>query len=77
VYDARKHVVGKFVPGGHKPGDIAGVTANSIVFWAQGGVIEVLKLRPEGGGKMSAGDYARQRGLSISTSWQAYVRPGA
>ncbi|HEX2546476.1 MAG TPA: methionyl-tRNA formyltransferase [Ramlibacter sp.] len=77
VYDARKHVVGRFVPGGHKPGDIAGVTENSIVFWAQGGVIEVLKLRPEGAGKMSAGDYARQRGLAISTSWRAYVRPGA
>lgn len=77
VYDARKHVVGRFVPGGHKPGDIAGVTDHSIVFWAQGGVIEVLKLRPEGGGKMSAGDYARQRGLAISTSWQSYVRPGA
>ena len=26
VYDCRKHVVGRFVPGGHKPGDIAGVT---------------------------------------------------
>ena len=76
VYDARKHVVGKFVPGGHRPGDIAGVTEQSIVFWAQGGVIEVLKLRPEGGGKISAGDYARQRGMAISTSWQAYVRPG-
>jgi methionyl-tRNA formyltransferase len=77
VYDARKHVVGKFVPGGHKPGDIAGVTENSIVFWAQGGVIEVLKLRPEGGGKIGAGDYARQRGMAISTSWRAYVRAGA
>jgi methionyl-tRNA formyltransferase len=77
VYDARKHVVGKFVPGGHKPGDLAGVTENSIVMWAQGGVIEILKLRAESGGKVGAGDYARQRGMPTATSWRSYVRPGA
>ena len=75
VYDCRKHVVGRFVSRGHKPGDVAGVTEESIVFWAQGGLIEVLKLRPEGGGKMGAGDYARQRGLPISTEWRSWVRP--
>ena len=75
VYDCRKHVVGRFVSRGHKPGDVAGVTENSIVFWAQGGLIEVLKLRPEGGGKISAGEYARQRGLPIATDWQSWVRP--
>jgi methionyl-tRNA formyltransferase len=75
VYDCRKHMVGRFVPGGHRPGDIAGVTDHSIVVWAQGGLIEILKLRPEGGGKMGGGDYARQRGLAISTAWQSYVRP--
>lgn len=75
VYDCRKHVVGRFVPGGHKPGDIAGVTEDSIVVWAQGGLIEILKLRPEGAGKLGAGDYARQQGLPISDAWRAYVRP--
>ena len=75
VYDCRKHVVGRFVSRGHKPGDVAGVTEESIVFWAQGGLIEVLKLRPDGGGKMGAGDYARQRGLPISTEWRSWVRP--
>jgi methionyl-tRNA formyltransferase len=77
VYDCRKHVVGRFVARGHKPGDIAGVTENSIVLWAQGGVIEILKLRPEGGGKIGAGEFARQRGLAISTDWQSWVRPRA
>lgn len=77
VYDCRKHVVGRFVPGGHKPGDIAGVTENAIVVWAQGGLIEILKLRPEGGGKMGAGDYARQRGLVSEGAWRSYVRPAA
>ena len=75
VYDCRKHVVGRFVPGGHKPGDIAGVTEESIVVWAQGGLIEILKLRPEGAGKMGAGDFARQQGLPISDAWRSCVRP--
>lgn len=75
VYDCRKHVVGRFVSRGHKPGDVAGVTENSIVFWAQGGLIEVLKLRAEGGAKIGAGEYARQRGLPIATDWQSWVRP--
>jgi methionyl-tRNA formyltransferase len=75
VYDCRKHVVGRFVARGHRPGDVAGVTEDSIVIWAQGGVIEILKLRPEGGGKMAAGEFARQRGLPISTDWRSWVRP--
>ncbi|MDB5860905.1 MAG: methionyl-tRNA formyltransferase [Ramlibacter sp.] len=67
VYDCRKHAVGHFVPGGHKPGDIAAVTEHSILVWSQGGVIEILKLRPEGGAKTGAGEFARQRGLVISS----------
>lgn len=77
VYDARKHIVGRFVSKGHRPGDVAGVTDESIVIWAQGGLIEILKLRPDGGGKMGAGDFARQRGMAISTEWQSWVRPAS
>jgi methionyl-tRNA formyltransferase len=44
---------GRFVSRGHQPGDVAGVTEHSIVIWAQGGLVEILKLRPEGGGKVS------------------------
>jgi methionyl-tRNA formyltransferase len=75
IYDCRKHMVGRFVPGGHKPGDIAGVSESSLVVWSQGGLIEILKLRPDGGGKMGGGDYARQRGWAISDAWRSYVRP--
>ena len=75
VYDCRKHVVGRYVSRGHKPGDVAGVNPDSIVIWAQGGLIEILKLRPEGGGKMNAGDFARQHGLASSDAWRAWVRP--
>ena len=54
---------------------MAGVTEDAIVIWAQGGLIEILKLRPEGAGKLGAGDFARQRGMAISTDWQSWVRP--
>ena len=74
VYDCRKHVVGRYVAGGHQPGDIAGVTAQSLVVWAQGGLIEIFKLRPEGGGKMNAGEFARERGLAIAEGWRELVR---
>nr|WP_255428163.1 hypothetical protein [Ramlibacter cellulosilyticus] len=76
VYDCRKHVVGRFVSRGHKPGDVAGVTDESIVIWAQGGLIEILKLRSESGGKKTgAGEFARQRGLALSDAWREWVRP--
>jgi methionyl-tRNA formyltransferase len=74
-YDCRKHVVGRFVAAGHKPGDVAGVTGHSIVIWAHGGLIEVFRLRPEGGAKTDAGEFARQCGLAVSTAWQSYLRP--
>ena len=73
-YDCRKHVVGRFVAAGHKPGDVAGVTEHSIVIWAHGGLIEVFRLRPEGGPKMDAGEFAKQRGWPVSMGWQSYLR---
>ena len=77
LYDCRKHVVGRFVPGGHRPGELAGVTEHSILLWSQGGLIEVLKLRPQGGAKMDAGAWARERGWPISGEWRQHVRPPA
>ena len=65
LYDARKHVVRTFGTVSGKPGEIAAVTETSIVINAQGGQIEVLKLRAEGGKKMGAGEYARGRGLGV------------
>ncbi|MDB5874334.1 MAG: hypothetical protein JWQ07_3776, partial [Ramlibacter sp.] len=40
----------------------------SIEINAQGGRIEVLKLRPEGGRKLAAGEFARERGLTASAA---------
>ena len=68
IYDSRKHPVGKFSGVRGKPGDVVGITDSSIVVNAHGGRIEVLKLRPEGGRKMNAGEFARERKLVISAA---------
>jgi methionyl-tRNA formyltransferase len=64
LYDSRKHPVRRHGEVAGKPGEIAAVSQGAIEINAQGGRLEVLKLRPEGGKKMNAGEFARQRGLS-------------
>jgi len=66
LFDCRKHPVHRFAQVQGKPGEIARVTAGSIFVSAHGGQIEVLRLRPEGGAKMSAGDFAAAQGLLTS-----------
>jgi methionyl-tRNA formyltransferase len=67
IYDCRKIPVRTHSQVLGKPGEIAAVTGTSILINSHGGQIEVLKLRPEGGKKMSAGEFARQRELAISS----------
>jgi methionyl-tRNA formyltransferase len=66
LYDSRKHPVRTYGTVAGKPGTIATISDAAIEINAQGGRLEVLKLRPEGGKKMSAGEFARQRGLTVS-----------
>jgi methionyl-tRNA formyltransferase len=66
LYDCRKHPARRFHDVAGKPGQIAKVSDTSIEIIAHGGHIEVFKLRPEGGKKMSAGEFARERGLTTS-----------
>jgi methionyl-tRNA formyltransferase len=65
LYDCRKHPVRGFTAVRGKPGEIAGITDTGILINTHGGQIEVLKLRPEGGKKMNAADFARERKLLI------------
>jgi methionyl-tRNA formyltransferase len=67
IYDVRKHPVRTYGDVRGKPGEIAAVTDTSIFINAQGGRIEVLRLKAEGGKKMGAGEYARQVGLGAKT----------
>jgi methionyl-tRNA formyltransferase len=63
LYDCRKHPVRTFAAVRGKPGDIVEIRETSIFINAQGGTIEVLRLKPEGGKKMDAAEFARGRGL--------------
>ena len=63
LYDCRKHPVRSFAGVRGKPGEIVGSTAAGILISTHGGQIEVLKLRPEGGKKISALEFARERKL--------------
>jgi methionyl-tRNA formyltransferase len=68
LYDCRKHPVHAYGAVAGKPGDVAAISDTAIEINAHGGRLEVLRLRPEGGKKMSAGEFARERGLAIAKS---------
>jgi methionyl-tRNA formyltransferase len=58
LYDCRKHRTTRMGEVNGKPGAVSKITDTSIFINAQGGVIEVLKLKPEGGKKMSGAEFA-------------------
>jgi methionyl-tRNA formyltransferase len=66
LYDSRKHPVRTYGEVAGKPGTIAAISENSIEINAHGGRLEVLKLKPQGGKKMNAAEFAHQRGLATS-----------
>lgn len=68
IYDCRKHPIRTFGAVRGKPGDIVRIDEHSLTVNAQGGMIEVLRLKPEGGKKMDAGEYARSAGLKALSS---------
>lgn len=66
LFDCRKLPARTFAAVRGKPGEIAGVTDTSIFINAHGGQIEVLKMRSEKGGKVSAGAFAREQQTRLS-----------
>jgi methionyl-tRNA formyltransferase len=67
IFDARKHVFRRFAEVVGKVGEVSEVTAESFKVTAQGGRIEVLRVRGEDGKKVSAGEFARAAGLAPGT----------
>jgi methionyl-tRNA formyltransferase len=67
LYDCRKHTVRTFGEVHGKPGEVSSITDSAIFINAQGGTIEVLKLKAEGGKKMGAAEFAQERGLTAVT----------
>jgi methionyl-tRNA formyltransferase len=56
IFDSRK-VAGGDSSGG-APGTVIAVSDSTITIAAQGGAIEVQRVRPQGGGKITAGEFA-------------------
>jgi methionyl-tRNA formyltransferase len=51
----------------HAPGQISAIGDKTFTVAALGGQIEVLRVRPEDGGKVAAADYAKTAGLKVGT----------
>ncbi|HSV45005.1 MAG TPA: methionyl-tRNA formyltransferase [Ramlibacter sp.] len=64
LYDCRKHPLGRYGQVRGKPGEIARITESAIFVNAHGGQIELLRVKPEQGAKMGAGQFARAHGLA-------------
>jgi methionyl-tRNA formyltransferase len=63
LFDCRKRTISRHGQIRGKPGEITAITDEAIVFDAHGGEIEVRRVRPEGGAKVNAGEFAKARGL--------------
>ena len=64
LFDSRKHVLRTFGAARGQPGEISRLTEDAIFINAQGGQIEVMRLKPDGGQKMNAAEFARNHKLA-------------
>ncbi len=67
IFDAKLHPIRRFGDVRGKLGEVVAVSEDSFRVAAQGGQIEVFRVKPEGGRKVSAGEFAREGGLSLGT----------
>ena len=67
LFDSRKHLSRTFGAVKGKPGEVSEIGPNSVSITAQGGRIEVFKLKPEGGKKTSTVEFMNEAGLSVGT----------
>ncbi len=65
LFDCRKHGLRTFSAARGRPGEVSRLTVDSIFINAQGGQIEVLRLKPDGGQKMNAAEFARGNDLAV------------
>ena len=67
LFDARKHVYRRFADVEGKIGEVTRIGTDSISVTAQGGRIELFRVKPEGGKKQGAAEFARDAGLAPGT----------
>ncbi len=69
LFGSRKHLTRTFGAVKGKPGEIAAVTGAALFVTAQGGQIEVAKLKHEDGKKISAAEFAALHGLAVGSAF--------
>jgi methionyl-tRNA formyltransferase len=67
IFDARKHAAASFSQVKGKVGTVTAIGDNSMTVTAQGGQIEVLRVRYEGGKKIPAPQFCSEAGISVGT----------
>ena len=67
LFGSRKHLVRTFGAVKGKIGEIAGIGAETMRVTAQGGQVEIAKVKPEEGKKVSAAEWAKAAGVTVGT----------
>ena len=65
LFGSKKHLVRTFGTVKGKPGEVTAISEKSLFITAQGGQIEVGKLKHEDGKKVSAGEFATNQGVAL------------
>ncbi|SPE23934.1 Methionyl-tRNA formyltransferase [Burkholderiales bacterium] len=71
IFDARKHRARTFGQVSGKPGEVIAIGEQSILVSAQGGQLEVFKVKPEDGKKVAAAQLCSEAGLGLGTTFGA------
>ncbi len=69
IFDARKHAFHTFGAVKGKIGEISAIGPDSLRITAQGGQIEVFKLKHEDGKKISAAEFVQEHGLTVGSAF--------
>ena len=65
IFDVRLHPVHRLSEVKGKPGEVIAVDEDGFSVCAQGGRIEVLKVKPDGGKKVSAAEFAKSGAIAV------------
>ena len=67
IFDARKTIYRRFGDVSSKIGEITEITDTSFKVTAQGGQIEVMRVKPEDGKKVAASEFVKSAGITVGT----------
>jgi methionyl-tRNA formyltransferase len=74
-FDVRKHVARRFSDVVGQIGEICAIGDQSLQIVVKGGTLEVFKVRPDGGEKMTAAAFAATAGLAVGSNVTLAIDP--